>query len=149
MRPIILLAVGILMAGCGSGEKVSRIVDLPPSTSRPPGFNWTAWAGETNSQIRATAPLNARGEMFIAYRTALAAEVDAGRLSPEQMDLQTRSALAAVVAADQAQRDAAFAQISQGLSQAGAAMTAASQTNRLSTNCSSYRIGNTIQTNCH
>lgn len=156
MRMIAAVGLALALAGCGpSGTaRVSRMIDLP--ASRPASY--ASWVADTNSQIRANVPLTSKGETFLAYRTALAAEVGAGRMTPEQMDYASRVAIAEIEGQQRAERAAALRQIGQGLSQMGQAVQAAQPPavqpvyqapQNTTVNCTSLRNGNMTTTNCY
>lgn len=143
-RLLITIVLSAAISGCAA-QRVARMIDLP---AQPPA-SYVAWAQETNATIRNSVGINTRGEAFLAYRVAAAAEVDAGRATPALMDAAVRQKMAEVEAADRADGAA--------LMMAGAAISAASYRPPLATPvrlsnpvmCQSTRLGATIQTACY
>ncbi|MEN3234738.1 hypothetical protein PUR29_14145 [Methylobacterium ajmalii] len=161
MRVAVIFVAGLLLSGCVSPTGIaSRSITVTPAVAAMPtgGTAWRDWARQTNQEIRAkVVGVRADGEAFFAERVAAAAEVDAGRMTPEQFDVYQRRRLAAIEATDRANMQAA----SDALIVAGASISAARPTYvaptpidsspsllRQPVNCTSQRFGQMVHTNC-
>lgn len=94
---------------------------------------------------------NAQGVRYMATGDLIAEQVRAGKLSDAQAKVALAISLERENSSFNAERRAELESASNGLIAAGAAMSAAAgpPPQPLMRNCNSYRLGNTIRTNCY
>lgn len=146
------IAAAMLLSGCGPSYSpqelaaVSNAKQVNEALARDHKITWTEAARRNIAEAtRVAGPrLNDHDQLIFSYRLALAAEVDAGRMTPELADYRMNERVAADQAAAQ-QRQA------EAIQAFGSALQAAGQTARQNqpVTCMSNRMGTMVTTTCN
>ena len=150
------IAAAVMLSGCGPSYSpqelaaVSNARQVNEELAREHKITWAEAARRNAATAREVggSRVTQGDELAFSLRTALAAEVDAGRMTPEMADLRFQEHLAE----ERAQQEVRDAQQRQAFADAmvvaGQSMQNAAQQNR-PINCTSMKMGTMVNTTCN
>ena len=157
------IAAAVVLAGCVSSgpvfspqqvAAVSNAKQINDELARQHKITWTEATRREIAEVERVSgiPETDADRLLFSYRLALAAEVDAGRMTPELADYRYGERIASnQVAAQQRQNEAVggvLQAVGAGL-QAGANSYAQSAQQNRTVNCTSTHIGMSTSTTCY
>ena len=155
-RAVLLVMAGLGLCGCQptySKQEIAAVTNARQVNEQLARDHKITWAEAARREV-ATAlqvggeRVDADEKLLFSLKVALAAEVDAGRLTPEMADYRYNEGVAKAQSVQEAKRQAAMQAFGDALQNAGQSYAQAYQAAR-PINCTSFNTGAFTNTHCN